>query len=317
MLKQFIIKLVVFSLPLILMAYLIDAIVTRGLRKTRDDRYSVWNDIFDGNVNVDVIVNGSSRAMVQVSPAILDSALGIKSYNLGCNGYGIRMQLCRFNVFAKRNRKPRVILHEVDYGTFSGRRNLFEIAQFLPYLDDPDIYMTTRKYEGFHFPDYHLPLLKYYADYPLIIVGALEYFDIKRFGGRRYKGYVGNDFPWSDELQSAREKFPNGITYDQQEELIGLFKLYLQRCQQDKIEVVLIWMPEYVEGQDFVLNHDSVRGMIHDISDMQGLTFFDYSNDSICFDRNLFYNTRHLNRKGAEIFTRKLAQDLKNHGIVE
>ena len=41
------------------------------------------------------------------------------------------------------------------------------------------------------------------------------------------------------------------------------------------------------------------------------LIFLDYSNDPISYNKSLFYNANHLNAKGSEIFTRKLALDIK------
>jgi hypothetical protein len=40
------------------------------------------------------------------------------------------------------------------------------------------------------------------------------------------------------------------------------------------------------------------------------LLFLDYSSDTICNNKKLFYNSQHLNSKGSEIFTKKLAKDL-------
>jgi lysophospholipase L1-like esterase len=42
------------------------------------------------------------------------------------------------------------------------------------------------------------------------------------------------------------------------------------------------------------------------------IPYLDYSPDSLMYHKELFYNTTHLNKKGAEIFTRQLAADLKN-----
>lgn len=42
-----------------------------------------------------------------------------------------------------------------------------------------------------------------------------------------------------------------------------------------------------------------------------GIEFWDYSEDSICQDRSLFYNSQHMTRQGGTLFTQKLAPRLK------
>ena len=44
---------------------------------------------------------------------------------------------------------------------------------------------------------------------------------------------------------------------------------------------------------------------------------YDYSNDTICFQKKYFYNASHLNRKGAELFTHQLVNTLQHDEIVK
>jgi hypothetical protein len=46
------------------------------------------------------------------------------------------------------------------------------------------------------------------------------------------------------------------------------------------------------------------------------LIFLDYSKYEICMDKNYFYNASHLNAHGADLFTRILANDLKNSDML-
>ncbi|MDD5185877.1 MAG: hypothetical protein PHS84_11510, partial [Paludibacter sp.] len=45
--------------------------------------------------------------------------------------------------------------------------------------------------------------------------------------------------------------------------------------------------------------------------------FLDYSLDPVFNDKNYFYNASHLNKKGAEMFTLKLANKLKDMQIIK
>lgn len=315
--RTFLLKVSFFVAPLIILAFGLDYVVSHGLRKTRYADYSVWNDLFDGKVNADLIVLGSSRAVAQASPAILDSALQTRSYNLGCNGYGFRMQLCRYEIFRAHNPKPKVVIQEVDYGTLNDRVDLFEFEQFLPYLDDPTIRNFTQHYRGFDFFDYHLPLAGYYSQYRPLLYGVAEFFDMAHIRGAKSKGYLGSDLPWDGSFEKAKIDFPNGIHIKQEAGLARSFRSYLEACKKEKIQIVMVWMPEYIEGQRLVVNRDSVVQSFRDLSREYDIPFLDYSNDTLCFDKKMFYNSRHLNKTGAERFTRALARDLRAEGLAD
>ena len=45
-------------------------------------------------------------------------------------------------------------------------------------------------------------------------------------------------------------------------------------------------------------------------SEKYDIPFLDYSNDELSYSTKYFYNSQHLNRTGAELFTAKLADDL-------
>ena len=96
---------------------------------------------------------------------------------------------------------------------------------------------------------------------------------------------------------------------------LTLFEKYLNTCEQNHIKVIFVYSPEYIDGQHFVENRDEILGTYRRIASRHSIPFFDYSSDSISLDRSFFYNASHLNKRGAEVFTNKLARDLD--GLVE
>jgi hypothetical protein len=308
--KKFILKVLLYLLPIVMMAYVFDYVITSGLRKSRYNDYAVWNDIYAGQINADVIINGSSRAMVQLSPAIMDSVLQVNSYNIGFNGYGFLMQLLRNDIYRKHNHKPRMIIHEVDYGTFGKRDDLYENFQFFPYLDDVDLRSELSNYKGLNFFDYNVPLIRYYSYYKIVGFGVAEFFGLFNMRGSKVKGYQANSVRWDGSFEEAKASFANGFRAHQDSTSVVLFEEYIKSNKSDSIEVVLVWMPEYIEGQKFVLNRDSVLNYFENLAGRHDLLFFNYSQDTICHSKDFFYNSRHLNKKGAEYFSRKFASDL-------
>ncbi|GHT05792.1 hypothetical protein AGMMS49525_13470 [Bacteroidia bacterium] len=133
--KAFLIKVLFFTTLLLIGAFAVDFTLEKGLRKSRAGDFSDWNDIFDSNINSDVIVLGNSRAPCGFSPQILDSVLCVNSYNLGMVAHPFSMQYVRFKVFEKYNKKPRVIIQNIDFFTLAQGHPMHK-EQFLPYLHE-------------------------------------------------------------------------------------------------------------------------------------------------------------------------------------
>ena len=47
------------------------------------------------------------------------------------------------------------------------------------------------------------------------------------------------------------------------------------------------------------------------LSKKHAIPFWDYSSDSISFNKDYFYNANHLNKTGADLFTAKFAERFK------
>jgi hypothetical protein len=92
---------------------------------------------------------------------------------------------------------------------------------------------------------------------------------------------------------------------------IQLFDEFLNHCKINKIQVVLVNSPVYYQATQKLVNKEKLNNLILGFSKKYDIPYLDYTNDSICYDTAYFKVAVHLNRKGAEIFSTKLANDLK------
>lgn len=268
----------------------------------------VWNDIYKGDINADIAIYGSSRAWVHINPSILEDSLNVKAYNFGMNGHNFWLQYLRSKEYIKYNKPPKVIIVSVDIFSLEKREDLYESNQFLPFmLWNDDIIKFTSSYKGFGFEDYYLPLLRYYGK----VRGSNSIIKLNSDKTPyRHKGYKGIDRQWNDDFNKAKlEMKQYSIKIDQNS--VSLFNQFLLECKLNEIKVVLVYTPEYIDGQNFVENRKEIIDIYNDFSDKYNLLFLDYSNDDLCKHKELFYNASHLNKNGSDIFTRKLANDLK------
>ncbi|MBL7905221.1 MAG: hypothetical protein JNL22_09395 [Bacteroidales bacterium] len=302
-----------FLIPVFIFIFLAEWFLTGQLKQSREGEYAVWNDIFNSEVNSEIIVHGSSRAMVHMDSQIISDSLQVSCYNLGINGHNFWLQYLRHKELLKYNIKPKLIIHSVDVFTLTKRPDLFNAEQFLPYmLNNEEIEYFTNSYKGFKYYDYHIPLIRYTGKYKTIGKVFNELINSEPPDSCRQRGYAPQDHTWNDDLEKAKLKFPDfKVQIDTAS--YKLFDEYIRECLAKDIEVVIVYTPEFIEGQDFVKNRSEILGIFRNFAEQYHLKFLDYSSDAISYNKDYFYNASHLNRKGSELFTKKLVYDLKKY----
>ena len=314
--KRFLVRIAWFLIPFIITAYLTDIFISKYLKKQNNyavGEYSIWNDLFDGRVNSDIIIYGNSRAWVHVDPTIISDSLGATSYNLGIDGYGFDMQYLRHSLLLHHNKKPKLIIQSVDIFTLEKRTDLYNSDQFLPYmLFNKEIKNVTHDYEGYNHWDYEIPLVRYYGKTNAIKAAIRMFLFPGNNPVMRIKGYQGQDKPWNNDFDEAKKKM-NSYKVKTNTAFKCRFEKYLNECERGHLNIVLVYSPEYIEGQKFVSNRDSIIRLYKSYSKKYKIPFYDFSNDSISFQKGLFYNAMHLNKRGSILFTNKLVKILKNN----
>jgi hypothetical protein len=313
--KTFLIKIIVFSILLISGAIVLDFMINKGLREAGTGEFQTWNDIFSSKINSDVIISGSSRAWVHISPEILDSVLHVNSYNLGIDGYPFKMEYTRYKIFEKYNPNPKLIIQGTDFNILSKRKDAYNKSQFLPYLHERLLQQELKEI-GFTEIDFYIPAVQYYSDFIKIYQGLTEFIGIKSFRPDRYKGYCGQNKEW-DGSQLKKVLSNDSIISNVEPEIVQLFDSFLNHCKEEGIKVILVFTPQYIKATEFTKNKDEVIEIYHLFSKKYNIPFLDYSHDSLCYDTAYFYNAMHLNKKGAELFSLKLANDIKIQKLYE
>ncbi|TDO83774.1 hypothetical protein EV143_101216 [Flavobacterium chryseum] len=317
--KKFIRQVVFFLAPIVITAYFVDVFISKNLKKSNSyaaGEYSIWNDVIDGKINSDIVIYGSSRAWVQINPTMLFNELNLSTYNLGIDGHNFWLQYLRHSLLIENNVRPKLIIHSVDVFTLLKKKDLYNFEQFLPYmLWNDKIKDKTISYNGFDLIDYEIPLIRYFKSREAKKI-AFSMAKISKDKEVRIKGYQAQDYKWNSDFDEAKKKMKNyDIKLDNAS--ILLFDKYLKECQYKNIKIILVYTPEYIEGQKFVRNRDSIISLYRNFSKKYNIPFYDYSNDSISFKKKYFYNAEHLNKTGSELFTQKLIDTLKNTKLLK
>jgi len=309
--KKFIKQISLFLLPIILISFYADNYISTNLKKSNsfaEKEYSTWNAIIDGKINSDIVIYGSSRAWKHINPTMISNSLNASTYNLGIDGHNFWLQYLRHSMLLENNTKPKIIILSLDVFTLQKVDDLYNSDQFLPYmLWNNKIKDATISYNGFNLIDYEIPLIRYFGKGNAVQTAMKTKNKVERI-----KGYQGRKEQWNDDFNKAKKAMKN---YQKQLDpaTIVLFERFLNECKSKNIKILFVYSPEYIEGQKFVKNRDEIISLYEKYSKKYNIPFYNYSNDSLSYDKKYFYNASHLNKTGAELFTKKLIDSLKKH----
>lgn len=287
-------------------AFGLDILITNNLKHSDARMFNTYNAIYSDTLQCNAVVMGSSRGQVQYDVRILDSIAGLNSYNISVDGRCIDAEVVIYNAYRHHAPRPKVIIQNIDWGTLQ-MSNGYEREQYLPYLDKDDLFEQTCENEGFSWADRWLPLVRY-AGYRNIIFEGLGLPAKVARPENIYKGYIAVDAPWDG---SAFQNIDTlGFEYNPQ--AVTIFEKYLAQCQKEGIHVVMVYAPFYIGATHKMGSAvDSMFALYQNFADRYGCDILNYIYDSISYDTLNFYNASHMNRRGAEQFSIKLANDLK------
>lgn len=319
--KRFITRFLLFLLPFALLAYGADRFISGKLRNIhayKEGEFSVWNDLYAGNIKADIVIYGSSRAWLHIDPSIMEDSLHISTYNIGINSHNFWLENFRHILLLKYNQKPKLIIHSLGMATVEKRADLFNADQFLPYmLFNKEMENTIISYQGYSRADFYVPMLRYFGKRDAL-VAALKYAASPGNNPiKRIKGFEAvQDLSWHNDLEKVKKKMKYyEVKIDTA--TVRLFENYIADCKKQGIQLLLLFSPEYIEGQRFTHNREDVMTIYRSLSAKYQVPFYDFSNDSMSYDKKYFFNAEHLNKLGSDLFTQKLVDTLRHSGLLK
>lgn len=301
--KTFIFRLLLFIIPFVIVLSIIDFTYSKIAARTNNFELETWRDLMEGNIDADVIINGNSRAVYQISPQILDSVLGVNTYNIGMDGGPANRHIHKYNVFIKYNHKPRVIIQNIDCLTMLYKVG-YNREQFFPFWWNTTVRKEFFSSEPLSFWEKYIPLFRYKNYDPSEFLSQINpSFD---------KGYQGMDKSWDgkefEKIDTIHCVF-NDTT-------VNMFKEYVANVKKEHIEMIFVFAPIYVGVTEKTTNINEMYDFYKELADKYKIPILDYTFMNICSDTTYFYNATHLNRRGAEIFSDSLAKDVKKLGLL-
>lgn len=315
--KKFLINILYFVFPILFFGYSFDVFLSKNLKLSNSfaaGEYPVWNDIINGKVNSDIVIYGSSRAWVHFDSKIISKKLKASTYNLGIDGHNFWLQNLRHKQLLKYNKKPKLIIYSLDVITLQHNTELYNYEQFFPYmLWNKEFRNTIIGYGDNKNFQFSIPLLRYFGRYQAIRAAFEMSLFPKNNPIERVRGYKGQDLLWNNDLENAQKKIGR-FKAVLNTSLILNFETFLKECKDLNIKIIFVYSPEYIEGQKFIENRSEIIRLYNNLSKKHSIPFYNFSDDKICYNRKYFYNSTHMKKIGAELFSNQFADSLVKHG---
>ena len=312
--RKFIIKILYYIVIIYSISASLEYIVDTGLKKSNDNDFGDWNRIFQGELNNEIIILGNSRAFVQYNPIILENQLGLSCYNLGMDGTPINLQLARLNTLLQYNTSPQALILNIDILSMNKGSGIYSYGQYLPYISNKFINEAISEYKQNIKLTKQIPMLKYNGLFGLIKHGVYNYFKPDNTYGYE-KGYLARNIQWqegSENLKKIVDEDGN-IVYCETSLEYGKVKLknIIDICNNKGIKLILVHTPYYYKLYNHLPQQNKLIEYLNTVAISNNIPFMDYSKDSLMLSTDYFYNMTHLNSKGADIFSTKLAIEFK------
>ena len=283
--------------------------IGNGLRRIRTGMFGAYNRAAAGAVNADLIVTGSSRALVHYDPAILTRTTGMSAFNLGRIGAGANAHTAILRAYLHNNRRPRLLIENADLSTLQVISSLVDPPEYTPYLDEPGLYNTLlRRYPQIRRMRY-LPLYGY-------VVNDAEfrhYLGLKAWFGIQPPEDYENGFQarhelWLrtfDRIKASGQRFH----FEPEPEGVRDFEALLADARSRGIAAVVVFSPVYREYLDLVDGRTELMSAIAAAAARQKARFVDFSSFMpIAGSTEYFVDHLHMNSRGAAAFSEALGK---------
>lgn len=258
------------------------------------------NNYIVDNLQDSILIIGSSRGMRHYDPLIIQDSLGLSCYNCSRDGNGIIMHYPFFQLYTSRF-SPKLILFDVtqNFDLLQGdnvkylswvrpyyNRNVKADSVFYAVNCSEKIKMLSRSYQ-------------YNSKY-LQLVG-----DCIKPMQENIKGYKPVDKTMSYDVNTLANSGPEVYKYDNLK--IHYIERLVKECKTKGIKIVFFTSPSYKAYSSLVFKP------IRDLSNKYSIPFFEHYTDSNFVDnKDYFYDSVHMNRTGASLYTKSIISELRS-----
>lgn len=312
--KKFFVKIIKTFVVLYLLLFSVQFILDYLLSKENSCNNNTWHKIYSGKLDADIVVLGTSRAEAHYDTQIMHKVTGLKTYNLGISGTHLDILKIRWYSYLKRNSIPKILILDLDIIALQDSKEIYGKFQYLPFFYSEEYRSVAKNIDQDYYYEMLIPLYKY-RGYEMNIFNQIKSHSSPLLCSNAINGYVEHDIKW---IEKDYENFKKILKNEEKVKVLDATIYYkslkvlndiVADCKKNKIKVYFIWSPTYYESNAYqLLNKKYVDSVLKCISKRNNIDYLNFSNDTLCLDKKYFYNSAHLNKNGATVFSKKIGE---------
>lgn len=274
--------------------------IQEGLKTSNYREITKWNEVIEGGIDAQILIVGSSRALVHFDCEYIQKVTGKTCYNLGFDGTTFPLQKFMLELYLSGNTVPEKIIWSLDYHTFSEAPDYYGFEQLVPYQENPYVskMLSLHQTPAYQF---EIPVFRYSYNPKMKIIGLYSYLGKYRRDPILKYGYLKQDKNWDGTFEKFKQSTPNGysVNFDQK-----IFEQFLDFSNELKEKSILTWVisPYFFEAEKMIVNHKEVKNQLKKEVLNLGVQLSDLSSTAISNSTENFYNGTHLSTKGVGEF---------------
>lgn len=258
------------------------------------------NNYIFNDVNSDVIILGSSRAIHHYNPQVFSDSLGLSCYNCGEDGMGIFLMWARYQAIRKRY-TPKLVIYEVfpEYDLLTNSDNQRYLKFLRPYNDLPVIKTVINdvcsnenmklQSEMYRYNSFFLDIISQRISKPSPIA----------------RDYTYSPLPLQMK-DNPRKMIERKMCYSFDSLKISYLEDLILACKKDSVMLVFTASPKFASFSD-----DEFYPL-KKLCRTYNVPFINQYCNAVYRDNSAYFaDVSHLNKKGAEMFTVLLVSNIK------
>ncbi len=249
--------------------------------------------------NADILIMGSSRANHHYNPQILSDSLCLSCYNLGIDGSGAILMDGFYRLITQRY-VPKLIIYELtpsfDLYQYAGdANNTRYLSQLKPYYQEECIRQLFDDVDG-------RELVKLYSGLYRYNTSCLNLF--RSFSKGKVSEGDGHEPLYG--VMTIVKPFEDAPVQQIDSLKIKYLKSFIHDCKANGTEVLFVVSPRY--GATTSVEYQPGFNICIE----EGCEVMDYyCAPDLSFSVDFFKDSYHLNKEGADAFTKRVAHDIK------
>lgn len=301
--KRYLIKILLFFAIVAVVDMAIGGVADYMQANAKGGDTKLLND-FVARDQYDIIILGSSRAHHHYVPQVFKDSLGFDCYNGGRDGNGIIFQYAIYKMITERYH-PKLVIYDVEpaFDLYEYKEDVNHtryLSALKPYHKHPEVAQTFKDVSTIEYIKVHSGLFRHNSALISIFIDFMVSRGDNTESSKGYSPLTGT-MPQEHKYVDDEERVDDAL---KQSYMLKLIK----DASEHQIPLLIVASPKYGA------NNSECFNVIKQYCKDYNVPFYDYYADSFFMAHpEYFKEPMHLNGDGAELFTKVVVENIKNH----